>query len=454
MTFKSIPLLFVCGLATSAASGAVGRSLRHAQVSAGGFHTLALVEDGTVRSWGANGRGQLGVGPLEDRFLGGPGHWEHRVMTVQSPVFVKAADGETDFSGVIAVAAGYRFSAALSEDGSVRTWGLNERGQLGLGRTGEITLPTLVQVVDGSGALEGITAIAVGYNHMAALHADGTVYAWGNNAFGQLGEGTRKDRFAPVRVRVRGAGGDALLTGITAIAAGHHFTLALHADGTVLTWGIAETPRPGATEIAWNATPVRVKGTDGRNALDGIRAIAAGQHHALALRADGTLLAWGGNAHGQLGTGSAEDRRTPAPVKGVRGESDVLSGMIAMAAGSRHSLALSADGTVFAWGCNLHGQLGVGGRDDTVADVPVAVAAGAEFGQSEIVALSAGHHHSAALSRDGSVWTWGGNRDGQLGDGTATGSRTPSRIAPLKVASEAATGKVANLQISYNPNTP
>jgi alpha-tubulin suppressor-like RCC1 family protein len=310
--------------------------------AAGWQHSLALLDDGTVRAWGANGDGQLGDGTTTDR---------------STPVAVSG------LTGVTAIAAGDVHSLALLDDGTVRAWGFNGQGQLGDGSTTRSSTPVVVS------DLTGVTAIAVGGFHSLALRGDGTVVAWGYNGDGQLGDGTTTSRTTAVAVSD--------LTGVTAIAAGHVHSLALLQGGTVRAWGANGVGQLGDGSTTDRSTPVAVSG------LTGITAIAAREFHSLALRGDGTVVAWGWNGDGQLGDGSTTDRSTPVAV------SD-LTGVTAVAAGGYHSLALRGDGTMRAWGFNRDGQLGDGST--TRSSTPVVVS-----GLTDVTAIAAGGYHSLAV---------------------------------------------------------
>ena len=199
----------------------------------------------------------------------------------------------------------------LKRDGSVLAWGNGTSGQLGIGSSGKVSAPTQVR---GLGPGSGVVAIAAGGSFALALKADGTLLAWGNNASGQLGDGTApKDHAAPVPVRGVGRG-----SGVVAIAAGATFALALKRDGTVLAWGNNASGQLGdGTAPLDHVTPVAVVGLDGRQP---IKAIAAGGSHSLATRADGSTMAWGNNSSGQLGDNTAPaDHATPVAVAILRG---------------------------------------------------------------------------------------------------------------------------------------
>jgi alpha-tubulin suppressor-like RCC1 family protein len=227
--------------------------------------------------------------------------------------------------------------------------------------------------------LSGVKAVAAGESHSLALKGDGTVWAWGANDGGQLGDTSLKDRATPVQVK--GLGGNGVLIDIVAIAAGGQTSLALRADGTVWSWGVNDKGQLGNNVATkYSTTPVQVKAQ--RGDLPGMKAIAAGSAHCLALKADGIVWAWGWNSHGQLGDGLTSDRSTAAAVKGGKKLGALLKNVKAIAAGGTatikqpsggHSLALVAQGEVFGWGWNVKGQLGLDNQfaDQVVPDAAV-----------------------------------------------------------------------------------
>ena len=302
-------------------------------------------------------------------------------------------------------------SVVLARDGTVFAWGANGHGQIGDGTGTDRSLPVRVT------GLTDVTKAAAGDYHTAALKNNGTVSVWGSNEFGQVGDGTTTNRLAPVQV--------AGLTGVTAVAAGGGHTVALKNDGTVWAWGNNDFGQIGnGTTVNRVLTPAQVAG------LTGVAAIAAGGRHTVAVKNDGTVWAWGNNDSGQLGDGTTVNRLTPVQVAGI-------SGVSALAAGGRHTVAVKNDGTVWAWGLNEVGQLGDGTTTSRLTPVQVA-------GLTGMVAVVAGGGHTVALKNNGTAWAWGANYFGQLGDGLIptlarllgiTGDDTTiNRLAPVQVA--------------------
>ena len=344
-------------------------------IAAGVYHTILAKADGTVWTWGGNYEGQIGDGTTNPS---------------PTPQQIPGISGV-----VVAVAAGYYHSVALTSDGTVWAWGRNIFGQLGDGTTTQRPAP--VQVV----GISGVTAVAAGENSTYALTSDGTAWAWGRNDEGQLGDGTRADQYSPVQVQG--------LSGVLAIAAGEIHAVALTSGGTVWAWGSNLYGALGDGTTTSEAIPVQA------SSLSGVVGIAANGYHSAAVANDGTLWGWGNGVYGELGIG---DRQSvfPTPAEALG-----LTSVVAAAAGSHHTIALIDDGTLRACGYNFYGQLGDGTNTDQLVAVPV-------LGITSVVTAGASFYHTVAITADGTVWAWGHNYDHQLGDGTTTDRSTPARI--------------------------
>lgn len=299
-----------------------------------------------------------------------------------------------DFDVVGAVAAGSAHTVVLKSDGTLMAWGANDTGQIGDGTTVARRQPVAVQ------GLTDVVAVAAGEAHTLALRADGTVWAWGSGQFGRLGDGNAATHSATVPVPVLDANGP--LSNVAAIAAGSTHSLALKADGTVWAWGYGYYGAMGDGGQTQQVRAVQVPG------LTGVTSIAAGAHHCLALQTSGasagSVWAWARNSNGQLGDGSTTNRLIPVKV---------ADQVRFIAAGALQSFALRADGVVLGAGLNDRGQLG----DGAVAD-PHPILSPVLGGVSDVEKIDASGAHTLALTAAGEAWASGQNNQGQLGDGT------------------------------------
>jgi len=319
-----------------------------------------------VFAWGLNSDGQLGDESTSKSFFPTYAPHDWRWSSSDYPLTAPDVDG---------VSAGSYHTLYAHFRGEPSSWGRNTSGELGMWDISPYREhPRAAYLPNG-----GVTAISGGGRHSLARRLDGTVFAWGENGWGQLGTDSTTDSARPLQVGVRLGGGRIViaLKSVTAIAAGGDFSLALLTDGTVRAWGFNGDGELGDGTTTFSDTPVQVSG------LTDVIAIAAGDRHSLAVKRDGTVWSWGYNGFGQLGDGTTTSSATPVQVTG-------LSGVIALAGGGYHSLALLADGTVRAWGYNAFGQLGDGTTTNSATPVPV-------VGLDEVFAIGAGTLHSLAV---------------------------------------------------------
>ncbi len=286
-----------------------------------------------------------------------------------------------------AVATGNGHGVLLKEDGSVWTWGANRSGQLGVGDGDDASEPARVP------GLAGVRSVTAGDSFTVAAQSDGSVWAWGDNSYGQLGDGTTKASSKPVRV--------AGLTDVVMVAASRRqqYVLALKADGSVWAWG-ERTGGLGYTATGgYSAVPKRVEG------LTGVKQVAAGEDVSVALTADGAVWVWGDHGAGNLGNGNYGPAGAPLRIAG-------LADVIAVAAGYQLTVAVKRDGTVWSFGWGTAGQFGNGAEPVNNSNVPLMA-----LGLTGVRTVAVGNSHVAALKSDGTIWSWGNNHDGALGNG-------------------------------------
>ena len=329
----------------------------------------AAVVPGTPYTVGENTLGQLGTGAGGARTL---------------------AAGLSGLDDVVDLHGGREHIVALRANGTVVTWGSNDVGQLGIGVTGGTR--NTPQAVPG---LTGVTAVATGHYHSLALRSDGSIWTWGLNANGQLGDGSTTNRTSPVKVSGTAA--------YTQIAAGRDMSYAVREDGTVWSWGQNNNAQLGDGTTTRRLTPVRV------GSLTNVVKIAGGRDHGLAVTSSGAVWAWGWNAYGMVGDGTTTNRSNPV---------QVTTGGASVIAGAHHSYLLKTDGTVWSWGRNYRAELGDGTTVNRSSPVRVGNLSG-------VTAIASGRDHGLAILGDGTVRAWGENANGQLGDGTTTRRASP-----------------------------
>lgn len=299
-------------------------------------------------------------------------------------------------SGVIAVGAGVYHSCALTDAGAVKCWGNNASGQLGDGTVVNRLTPVTV-----TGLPSGVTALAIGAEHSCALNSNGAVFCWGKNTSGQLGDGTTIGRNFP--------GAVLNISGVVAIAAGVNHTCAIISGGAIRCWGYNFFGQvgDGTTTNKLAATPVS-------GIARGGTALALGSFHSCAI-VIGAVKCWGNNANGQLGDGTTVAHITPGAVPAL------VSGVATIAVGNDHSCALTAAGGMRCWGANFFGQVGDGTTVDRLVPTPVAGLG------SGVAAISGGIAHTCAIlnASVNNTRCWGDNQFGQVGDGTTTSRQLP-----------------------------
>lgn len=435
----------------------------------------APIQSGLPFTWGNNGTGELGQGNDKDSSV---------------PLAIPKLNWP-----ISAISTGTDGSLALTRRGRVWAWGGNDQGQLGIGNQQEHSAPVMVRGLAGHGHLSRITAVSSTNVASEALNADGNVFTWGDDIWGQLGNGTVDgpehcptymseptgpgDVCSKLPVSVVGASGQGTLSGVVAIAGSSDDDLALRSDGTVWTWGINVSGQLGVgthsgpqeckpyshyAAVGCSTKPVEVAGPGGKGVLDHVVAVAGGADFDVALRADGTVWAWGSDAFADLGQASPAPERCYDPFAGealpcstvpvqVTGPDGVghLTHITAISAepsaNGLHVMALRSDGTVWSWGVDDYGQLG-NGKSEEYDNLPSEVVGPNGQGHlGNVVSIAAGGGFSMARLANGSIWTWGENSNGQLGIGNATGpsvcttEHTPCSLVPVQVKGADGVGK-------------
>jgi len=347
-------------------------------LSAGGQHSLALLSDGTLASWGYNYYGQLGNNSTTNSSL---------------PVAVLTAGTALAGKTVISVATGLYHSMALCSDGTIASWGDNINGELGNNTTTNSSVPVAVITTGTPLAGKSVVAVILGSYHSLALCSDGTLASWGYNGYGELGNGSTTQSALPVAVTTAGTP----LAGKTVVsaAAGTYHNIALCSDGTLVAWGENNDGQLGNSTTTDSSVPVAV--TTAGTALAGktVISVSAGTTHSMALCSDGTIATWGNNANGQLGNNTSTNSSVPVAVS----SSGVLAGktVTGISGCNLQSMATCSDGTIATWGYNVDGELG--NNSTTQSLVPVLVntstlAAGERF---MLTAAGEGAYHTLSL---------------------------------------------------------
>ncbi|MBX9852817.1 MAG: T9SS type A sorting domain-containing protein [Cytophagaceae bacterium] len=410
---KYIKYLFITILSTT--SGLI--QAQNLSFSGGNAHSVMMCSNGEVYTMGNNTNGQLGTN-------GAPAFSTTPIKVLRGAQPVGMNNG-TNLGSIRQVDAGSgAHTIALACNGTVWTWGWNTQGQLGDNTV--VTKTTPVQVWtgvqgDASGFLQNVIMVTGGNeNSYAVLSGTRRVVAWGRNADGQLGDGTTAAKNTPIYVQTSAG---VFLDQVIQIEGGDNFAVALRADGTVWTWGNnanGQLAQNNTTDYTYATQVFR----DGARTipLANIVKVTAGDTHVMALAADGTLWAWGGNWSGQLGTNTGGANLTlPGVVQTTPG--NPITGVTAISAGNQHSMAVLSNGTLMTWGGtnNYQGQTGTGGGTNFPTAVP---------GLTNIVDVSDGDLWSFAVNASGTVYAFGQNTtDGYLGvNSTAATVPAPTAV--------------------------
>ncbi len=395
------------------------------QVSLGGGHSAALTSEGRLFTWGDNSAGELGDGTTRDKY---------------TPTEITSRFSLATGDKIISVSLGYNYSAALTSSGRLFTWGYNWDGQLGDGtttgdRTSNRSTPTEITSRISLATGDKIIQVSLGNSHSAALTSSGRLFTWGYNEFGQLGVGIRtRNRSTPTEItsRISLATGDKIIS----VSLGYDHSAALTSNGRLFIWGRNDSGQLGDGTETQRYTPTEITNHFSLSTGDKIIQVSLGDVHSAALTSSGRLFTWGNNLYGQLGDGTTISDRTTTerstPTE-ITNRFSLATGdkIIQVSLGYNHSAALTSEGRLFTWGNNADGQLGDGTTFFDAIDKYTPTEITNRFSlatEDKIISVSLGSYHSAALTSSGRLFTWGINYSNQLGDGTNTNRSTPTEI--------------------------
>lgn len=408
---KSVLIRFKLSVAESNSNS----SLKIRQLVLGDSLSAAITEDGSLYTWGSNGLLQLGNGTEED-----------------SLVPIKIMDNVKD------VTIGDSHSAAITEDGSLYMWGWNYDSELGNGISTKSSIPIKV--------LDNVKEVSLGDSNSAAITEDGNLYMWGNNKYGKLGNGTTKNSSVPIKI----------MDNVKSVSLSYNYSAAITEDGSLYMWGANWCYQLGNGTSEDSLTPIKI--------MDNVKSVSLGSSHNAAITEDGSLYMWGYNDRGQIGNGTTNNSSTPVKI---------MDNVKAVSLGSEHSGALTEDGSLYTWGNNFYNQLGystaksstptkvidniksiifVGSQSSAIAENGRLYIWGrSSSGTLDDVALVAigrfsyGKNHFGIIKTDETLYMWGDNGFGQLGNGTTEDSTTPIKIeiSPINTSTV-----MANLNLS------
>jgi len=379
-------------------------------VAAGSYNTVAIDDQGRLWAWGANEYGQLGLGPAAPTFS----------PPIVTPTMISPDQW-------VSIATGRSHTVAIRSDNTLWTWGSNDQGQLGMGPAAakHIVSPKQIVTTDPSNDSPWVR-VAAGANHTVGIRSDGTLWAWGANRYGQLGDDSMTDSHIPKQIVAKTDSSNN--SPWIRVAAGANHTMAIKKDGTLWAWGANYYGQLGNKSTTDSHFPKQIgENTDWAS-------VAAGAFHTVGIRSDGTLLAWGNNSHGQLGDDSTDNEHSPKQIG-----KDTDTDWVSVVAGAFHTVGIREDATtdertLWAWGWNNYGQLGDGtSGPDQDKLIPTQIGEDTDW-----ASVAAGANHTVGIrsqepaeSQTGrlyTLWAWGANDYGQLGDGTTTNTHTPKQV--------------------------
>ena len=407
---------YVFRVAAVSSAGVSPWSTQETTVDVGSDHACAVIANGTVKCWGSNEGGELGTGSF--------------FTSSTVPVLVSGITGKSASSTALTVSVGNAHSCAVMVAGTVKCWGRNDFGQLGDDSNTEEYVPEPVSVsgITGESAATSAVSVAAGFLHSCALMANGTVLCWGGERSGSQGTGVERGSRTPTRV----LGIDGLTEASTAVSVStqEHSTCALMVSGAIQCWGENLFGQLGDGTKIDRWSPVAVSGIDGARPSSTAVSVSVGPLHACAVMVDKSVKCWGYNGDGAFGNGTTTNSSIPVLASGITSRSGTTTA-ISVSAGVSYTCAVMAVGTAQCWGFNSQGSLGNGKFSKSLVPVSVSGITGAEPTTTALM-VSAGYSHTCALMGDASVECWGANSKGQLGTGKLTEREPlPSRVVGI-----------------------
>ena len=410
-------------------------------ISLGAYHSSAVTSEGRLFTWGENLNGQVGNGTTNRRYI---------------PTDITSQFNLNEGETITNVSLGSYYSLAITSENRVFGWGYNLFGQLGTGTSSYDAHVVPIDITSRFGLSEGETVIKIiaGDRHASAITSTGKIFIWGYNGYGQVGDGTIDTRKTPVDVTSQFGLNEGET--ITLLSLGNNHSSALSSEGRLFTWGYGYYGQLGDNSYSnsANSTPIEITDNLKLNRGEKVIDVSLGTSHSGAVTTEGRVFTWGSNSRGQLGYQDINHQSSPiditsnfSAVKVLENNLPILETITTVSLGKSYSMALTSTGRVFTWGNNDYGQLG---NESTLSgNLPIEITARLGLNNSEtVVSISLGSSHSAILTSEGRVFTWGRNYEGQLGDGTVSCKDKPIEITNQFNLSAGET--IVNISLGYN----
>ena len=399
-------------------------------VDLGGTHSIALSANGRVFLWGNNNKGQLGDGTTV------------RTLT---PIEITQQFSLAEDDIIKSVSLGDMHSAALSSKGRLFTWGWNFYGRLGDGTTTNRFVPTEITSLFSLNNEEIITKVVLGVSSSAAITSEGRIFTWGENASGQLGDGTISNKSTPVDITEKFTLDED--EKVVDVSLGYVHMGALTSKGRLFTWGNNTYGQLGNGTNNLQINPTEITSYLNLNSSETLISVRLGGYHTMVVTSDDRVFTWGNNTKGQLGNETFTNTNSPVDItdKFILGLNEHI---VLSSSGYRYSIAVTSEGRVFSWGENLNGQLGDGLNANLSS--PKDITSQFNLVSNEAFRLlSTGEAHSSLLTTYGKIIIWGDNENGKLGDNTTTDTLTPLEITLISNSQTLLKSESISLNTSY-----